>query len=221
MLENTNIMTAQRPSFVLFDLGNVLVHISPEAFLQELGIDTPENRRFYQARVNEIVREYECGNDGTEEFLARLDRLFNNERGHTANNARIGVFSADDLRLAMLAVVGKPVQGMRELVARLRGPVPLGLLSNTNPLHYDWCMENLPVLQLIPSHFLSYKLGFLKPEARVFARVVETLRLPPGNILYIDDMPENIEAGRRAGLTCHLFLEHGRLEQELLVMDLL
>jgi len=213
-------MTARRPSIVLFDLGNVLVHIAPEAFLQRIGLDTPDNRRLYQARINKIVREYECGNEGTGIFLSRLESLLNDTQPERGQGTRRGAISHDDLRNAMLAVIGKPVAGMLELVTRLSGSVPLGLLSNTNPLHFDWCMEHLPVLQHIPSHFLSYQLQSLKPSARIFAQVVERLQIAPGDIFYIDDMPENVEAGRRAGLNSHLFFGRDGLERDLPAMDL-
>lgn len=213
-------MSTQRPSFILFDLGNVLVRISPAAFLQKLGLDTRDNRRFYQAHINEIVRAYESGEEGTDEFLSRLDSLLNDTSSGVDSSARRRVIPRDDLRTAMLAVIGTPIEGMLELVTRLSGSVPLGLLSNTNPLHYEWCMAHLPVLHHISSHFLSYQLRSLKPGARIFAQVLESLQIAPGDILYVDDIPENVEAGRKAGLNSYLFRGLGELEEELGAMGL-
>ena len=73
-------MASRKPTFVLFDLGNVLVYIHPEAFLQTLGIDSPENRRYYQPLVIDIVKRYERGDDSTGEFFDRMDELFNRGR---------------------------------------------------------------------------------------------------------------------------------------------
>jgi HAD superfamily hydrolase (TIGR01509 family) len=213
-------MMTQRPSFVLFDLGNVLVHISPEAFLQRLGLDTPDRRRFYQAHINEIVRQYECGNESTDQFLSRLELLLNGKEVETANGVRMRAIQRDEVRDAMLAVIGKPVEGMFELVAKLSGSVPLGLLSNTNPLHFDWSMEHLPVLRHISSLFLSYRLRSLKPDARIFDQVLTSLQVAPGSIFYIDDMPENVDAGKNAGLNSHLFRGREGLERELRQMGL-
>jgi putative hydrolase of the HAD superfamily len=109
---------------------------------------------------------------------------------------------------------------MHEMVRTLSDSVPLGLLSNTNPLHYDWCMEHLPVLRHISSHFLSYRLQSLKPAERIFGQVLESLQIAPGDILYIDDIPENVEAGQRAGLNSHLFRGREELELELRRMGL-
>jgi glucose-1-phosphatase len=198
-------MSKSRPAFVIFDLGNVLVYIHPEAFLQTLGIDSPENRRIYQKKVIDIVRAYERGEDSTDKFLDNLDKLFNVRDDGAGHQAGKGRFSRDDFQRAMLSIIGSPVPGMEELVRSLSPKVPLGLLSNTNPLHFDACMENLKVLRFIPSHFLSYRLKSLKPESGIFKQSIEFLQLDPHDILYIDDIPENIEAAEHAGLNGHLF----------------
>ena len=208
-------MSVSQPAFVIFDLGNVLAYIHPEAFLQTLGIDSPENRRIYQKRVIEIVKTYERGEDSTEKFLDNLDRLFNVSESGAVHQSGIRRHSRDDFRRAMLSIIGRPVPGMEELVRSLAPKVPLGLLSNTNPLHFDACMENLRVLRFIPSHFLSYRLRSLKPEASIFEQTIDLLQLDPHDVLYIDDIPENIEAADRAGLRGHLFVGHEKLAARL------
>jgi len=104
---------------------------------------------------------------------------------------------------------------MEELVRSLAPKVPLGLLSNTNPLHFDACMENLRVLRFIPSHFLSYRLRSLKPGPGIFEQTIDLLQLDPHDVLYIDDIPENIEAAERAGLNGYLFVGHEKLAERL------
>jgi HAD superfamily hydrolase (TIGR01509 family) len=201
----------------LFDLGNVLVYIHPEAFLQSLGIDSPENRRYYQPLVIDIVKRYERGDDSTEEFLERMDDLFN--RG--LSGSKFGPhrlrsqFAREEFEHAMMTVVGNPVPGMEDLVRRVASKTSVGLLSNTNPLHYEICCTNLRALQFIPHHFLSYKLRALKPEPLIFQRVVQELSLDPAELLYIDDIEENLHAAEQIGFRCHLFQGGSVLEEEL------
>jgi putative hydrolase of the HAD superfamily len=215
-------MAPLEPTFVIFDLGNVLVHIAPEAFLQTLGVDTPENRTYYQQKITDIVKAYERGDETTNRFLTRLDELFNShDRKASHDHGGNRVFSADDFRRAMLSIIGRPVAGMDEIVRSLSARVPLGLLSNTNPLHFDSCMEHLSSLQFIPSHFLSYRLKSLKPDARIFEQAVELLQLDAGDILYIDDIPENIAAAKRVGLNSHLFVGDEELRERLVTLKLL
>lgn len=214
-------MAPLEPAFVIFDLGNVLVHIAPEAFLRTLGIDTPANRTYYQKKITDIVKMYERGDDTTDQFLARLGGLFNSSGDMSQEHRGNRVYSADDFRRAMLSIIGRPVVGMEEIVRNLSARVPLGLLSNTNPLHFDSCMEHLSSLQFIPSHFLSYRLRSLKPDAGIFEQAVELLRLHAAEIFFVDDVPENVEAAKRVGLNSHLFVGHEELKKRLATLKLL
>ena len=201
----------KKPVVVLFDLGNVLVRIHPEAFLQTLGIDTPENRKVYSPKVIEIVKRYERGGDSTEQYLSRLEGLLNHGEFH---------FGREQIEKAMLSVIGKPLEDMEELVQRVAVGNRVGLLSNTNPLHYHLCLENLPVLRHIPVHFLSYQLLALKPEPAIYHAVVEAINLPAEEILFIDDIEENITAALGVGVQGIRFTDPATLEQELKSMKI-
>jgi HAD superfamily hydrolase (TIGR01509 family) len=188
-------------------VGNVLVHIEPAAFLRSLLIDTSGNREYYQSNIIGIVKRYEKGEDSTEEFFANLDKLFNGfDRKPQRNHGGKDHYSPDEFRNAMLSIVGLQVEGMEELVRRVGASAPLGLLSNTNPVHFDYCLQTFRVLQNIPTHFLSYQLKALKPEPEIFARVTAEIPFPPGEILYIDDIAENVDAARVAGFIGHQFI---------------
>ena len=41
--------------------------------------------------------------------------------------------------------------------------------------------------------------GVSKPDPRAYAAAAEALGVPPGGIVYLDDMPWNVEGGRVAG----------------------
>jgi len=209
-------MPPQRPSYILFDLGNVLVNIEPAAFLRTLGIDTPENRRYYQPLITQLVRRYERGEDSTETYLQLVDILFNESPEAGGHNHGGGwKFTSSEFRGAMLSIIRDPIAGMQERVARLAATVPLGLLSNTNPLHFDFCMEHLPALRSIPTHFLSYRMHALKPDRAIFEGVVRQLNLPPSEVLYFDDLADNVDAASSIGMRGLLFAGLAKLDQDL------
>jgi HAD superfamily hydrolase (TIGR01509 family) len=142
--------------------------------------------------------------------LDQLEVLLNG-RGAPHNPAG-KKFNRDELTRAMLAVIGQPVAGMEDLVRRVGQLVPVGLLSNTNPLHYELCQSNLPVLRLIPLHLLSFQLRSLKPEPAIFEKVLQRVRITAADILYIDDLEENLRAAEEAGFTSHLFRDRSQLQ---------
>lgn len=55
----------------------------------------------------------------------------------------------------------------------------------------------------------SEELGVRKPERAFFLRAAERLQVAPGRCLLIDDIPENVEAGRRYGLNAVLTKDLG------------
>ena len=206
--------TQRRPSFIIFDLGNVLVHIDPLSFLRSLSIDSAENRRYYQPLIVDIVKRYERGDESTEEFLANLDILFNSDSSrHKHDHGGKAMFSRSEFQAAMLSIIGDPVIGMEEVVRRMSASTPLGLLSNTNPLHFAYCLERFPVLRYIPTHFLSYQLRAFKPETEIFNRVAARLPFSPETVLYIDDLPDNVHAGEAVGFQTCLFVGVEKLMQ--------
>ena len=48
--------------------------------------------------------------------------------------------------------------------------------------------------------FLSYAMGVEKPAPEIFRRVVEMLRVPASEVLFLDDSEANCEAARQCGL---------------------
>ena len=213
---------SRKPKFVLFDLGNVLVYIHPDAFLQTLGIDSPENRQYYHPFVVEIVKRYERGDDGTEQYLDRLEVLLNGRgAAHNPPFRPNRKFSRDELTRAMLTVIDEPVAGMEDLVRRVGQSVQVGLLSNTNPLHYEWCLRSLPVLRLIPDHLLSFELQALKPERLVFEKALRHLAFEPKEIFYVDDLLENVRTAQELGIQSYQFSTAGEFEGELKKLGLI
>lgn len=214
IIKETRSLAHRRPSYVIFDLGDVLVRIEPAAFLRSLSLDTPDDRKYYEPKIIEIAKRYERGDDSTEHFFTKLDMLFNGrDKKPDHRQGRKGYCSQNDFRVAMISIIGAEVEGMEEIVRRVGASVPLALLSNTNPVHFEYCLRTFRVLQYVPSHFLSYQLKAFKPEPEIFARVIEQISFPPEGILYVDDIPENVEAARNAGLMGHQFIGAKNIEQ--------
>ena len=193
----------KRPAAVLFDLGNVLVSIHPAAFTQHLGIDPDTARSKYKQPIIETVQRYELGLMSTAEYLGELNRLFENR------------YSRDQLAEAMRQVIGEPIPGMENIVASVASTAMVALVSNTNELHFTFCKENLPALRSIPRFFLSYEMKASKPDPRYYAIVLDRLGISPELLVFIDDLEENVEGARTAGMNGILFRGPEELEPEL------
>ncbi|MFH0988699.1 MAG: HAD family phosphatase [bacterium] len=212
-----------KPVVVIFDLGNVLVHIHPECFLQSLGIDSPENRRYFQPFVIEAVQRYERGEETTGQYLERISQLVNIQaREHQPSlSLPKHLFTREQLVQAMKSIIGDPIQEMEQLVHSVAKNYQTALLSNTNPLHYDHCLEHLPVLHQIPQHILSYKFHCLKPGSLIFEKAAQYLHADPSEILFIDDAAENVRGAAEIGYRFIQFQGKDALESKLRILEIL
>ena len=53
--------------------------------------------------------------------------------------------------------------------------------------------------------YLSYRMRLAKPDKAIFIKMIEDSGIVPGETLYIDDSPANIEAGRALGFHTVLY----------------
>jgi putative hydrolase of the HAD superfamily len=51
----------------------------------------------------------------------------------------------------------------------------------------------------------SHEEGVRKPDLRIYAIAAERLGVPPAEIVFLDDLPENIDAARAFGMRAVLF----------------
>src|SRR5579864_704894 len=78
----------------------------------------------------------------------------------------------------------------------------LGALTNDMTAFHGpgWVerQEHLKLFDVIVDASLT---GVMKPDPRAFSAGAEALGLPPGQIVFLDDMPWNVEGARQAGMT--------------------
>lgn len=92
------------------------------------------------------------------------------------------------------------IEPMVQLHADLRARgVPTFIFSNTNELAIRHVRRRFPFFHQFDGYILSYEHGAMKPEAALYEVVERTTGKSGAEILYLDDRPENVEAGRARG----------------------
>lgn len=87
-----------------------------------------------------------------------------------------------------------------DLIPRLQGKNRLALLSNTNELHYrQFRGQFASVLDRFDRLFVSHEVGLRKPAPEIYHHVQQWAAVPPEECIFIDDLPENVEAARACG----------------------
>jgi putative hydrolase of the HAD superfamily len=108
-------------------------------------------------------------------------------------------------------------QGVSEIIRSLKGKKKLGLISNTNPLHFDYILSKFPVIRIFDKWILSHEVGFKKPDVHIFQKAMEWASVEPGKILLIDDMKKHVEVAVSLGMQGIHFISADQLREELYI----
>jgi putative hydrolase of the HAD superfamily len=108
-----------------------------------------------------------------------------------------------------------PYPGAEALVRRTRSRVPVGCLSNMNPLHWRE-LEGWPLISAFDHSFISCELGLVKPDPEIYAHAAGAVGLTGQQILFLDDNLINVNAAIDAGLHAAHVRGVGGAEQALL-----
>jgi len=173
-----------------FDLGNVLVRVDHLRFCRGLAPLAGLSPREIYAQVFESTLEpgYDTGKISSEDFYRLVKERF-------------GLDLAYPDFAALWRDMFDPLDEMEEAVARLATRYPLFMLSNTNPLHFEYIEERFPtLLRHFQAFILSYRVGSRKPEAAIYQALIRLAGREPRDILYLDDKLLFVEAARAQGL---------------------
>jgi putative hydrolase of the HAD superfamily len=177
----------------LFDIGNVLVRFDYGRVFRAVEKYAGAGRvAEVEREIRAMGQEMECGVVSADEFVARSVELIG------------GGMGAAEFRAAFNDIfwVNEP---MLAVVDRLVGRVPLYLFSNTSELHERYLFERYEVFGRFQGGFYSWSAGCMKPDEAFYRKALDELGLEPGEIAYIDDLPDNIATGRRLGLVSHAY----------------
>lgn len=87
-----------------------------------------------------------------------------------------------------------------DLLRRLRARYPLYLLSDTNEIHFGYVRETVATLSVFDEFIVSYQVGVMKPDPRIYQEALRRSALPAGACLFVDDRPANVEGAARLGI---------------------
>jgi HAD superfamily hydrolase (TIGR01509 family) len=108
-----------------------------------------------------------------------------------------------------------PMDGMDRLITELHGKVRLGLLSDTDPLHWDYIRRRFKFIAMIDEPTLSFQTGFRKPSQEAFLAAVRNTGVEAPKCLYVDDLMENVCGAKKAGLDAVQFTGVNALRQDM------
>ena len=111
-----------------------------------------------------------------------------------------------------------PLPGAADFLARAKRRGLKGyLLSNASRRFPQALARRFPAFFLLGGWVISAHEGVVKPDLRIYLRLLERYRLDPRRCFFIDDVAANLEGARRAGIDGFLFRgDFSALERALL-----
>lgn len=190
---------------VIFDLGRVLLAIDTRgekfaALMEAMNILPGQAFSTYWREPE--VEWHMTGQISSRQFHQAATSRYNLEIGYEEfSDAWCDLFS--------------PMPGMKEIFERIAEKHPVGLLSDTDPLHWAKASEMLPWLRRIEKPTLSFGTGYLKPHPAAYLKAAENVNHPPENCFFIDDAQINVDGAREIGMAAILFQGADRLIRDL------
>lgn len=187
----------------LFDIGKVLLDLGFEASLSPLlPPDCPDPLEKLSVLLDKR-HEFETGAMSADDYITwALRKIGGEATPEEFVRAWRGIFT--------------PIEPMWQTVGALSAAGHrLILFSNTNSIHCPWVFEEYPQFSLFPEAVLSYEVGAIKPEPAIYQHAIDAHGLDPQRTIYIDDLPENIAAGREFGFRCWCYdlTRHAEFEE--------
>jgi glucose-1-phosphatase len=192
----------------LLDLGNVILKVDFNPFLQWVSehSETKDLSKIHQFSHSSLYYDFEFGNINAKEFIERMSKLVN------------GNFPEEEFRFHFCNIMPSLVDGMGEVLEKLRKSGNVYCLSNTNELHYEHFMEKYKnELSLFTNIYASHKLRKRKPYPGIYKEVTRQISAEPQNIIFFDDVEANVLGAQRAGLEAYLFKDSAQVESLCLV----
>ena len=179
-----------RTKFIYFDLGRVLLDFDLDLMVSQMakvaGIDSLAlHSTIFET---DLDRSYELGRITTDEFFATISET----HGCSFDRERIELATND---------IFTEIPHSQEMVAWLRGlGYPLGILSNTCDGHWEFCRRRFPWMdEHFDVHVASHQVGAMKPDPAIYRAATDRAGCRPEEIVFVDDLLENVEGARRFG----------------------
>lgn len=182
-------MTAR---IVAFDLGGVLVRVAytwGEAARQAgIQLSKPDSAHQRLSATPEF-EAYQARQIGLQEFLQAL-------------RSDLGLADVEEALRLHQGILMDPMPGTHELVQDLEAAgLRTGCLSNTNGAHWTYLRDpgHYPAIARLQVPVASHEVGLAKPDPAIYRKFEEISGCAPDEILFFDDLQENVDAARASG----------------------
>lgn len=196
---------------VIFDLGNVLIGWDPRRLYRQLIEDETQMEWFLREVCNGEWNEQQDAGRPWVEATALLRAKF-------PEHAEL----IDAYHLRWKETLVGPIEGSVALLSELKARgVRLLALTNWSQETFPVARQLYPFLQWFEGIVVSGEERLVKPDPRIYQRLLERYAVDPATALYIDDSQRNVAAAEVLGMHGWWFHDPAGLREHLVELGLL
>ena len=198
-------MSERKFSAIVFDLGNVLIPFDYSKAINKLNeVENGLGNRFYdffKSNYN-LHSEFEIGKISEKEFINKILSIVDHKIDEkTFCKYYADIFSLNEDLISLLPIMKKNYK--------------LFLLSNTDSIHKKYGWEKYDFLKYFDKLILSFEVGAVKPEEKIYREVEKASELPSSEHFFIDDIQEYVEGAKNVGWDAVQFIDYQKLMNNL------
>ena len=196
---------------VISDMGKVILHFDRDIFYEKIAGFCPYSKDEVKELTQknfDIVVSFNEGTISPEEFFRQV---ISKLKAQIEYDEFYAIYSD-------VFFLNSPVLS---ILKRLKGRYKLILLSNTDVMHFTFIKKKFPEILIFDDYVLSYEVGAMKPDPRIYEEALRRAGFKPEECLFIDDMEENIKGAQKLGINVILMEPRTDLEAALRGLNLL
>lgn len=174
---------------VIFDLGKVLLDYEWERYLDSFGFD----EKTWKIVADAVFRSdaWEAGDAGVSPD-EQLKMFIANAPAYEKEIRMVQKSEGNCISLAPYAM---------DLIAHFREQgCNIFYLSNYSEEMYHQTKDTLKFIKDFDGGIFSYKEKCVKPQEEIYNRLIKRYNIVPGESVFYDDRPENIETAEKLGI---------------------
>jgi len=190
---------------IAFDLGGVIFDFDFDLALNSFsqGDQSLAEKILDDMQKTRFTEEYEKGLISTKHFYQQFISFYGLDIDFTTF-------------LKSWTEIFTPNQDVIQLLFKLNERYPLYLISNTCETHYEYLTNEFPQpFSQFKDVILSYLVGSVKPEKKIYSALKDKASTGYEHILYIDDRRDLIESAASLGLISLQFRNYQDLIKQL------
>ena len=186
---------------ILFDIGGVLVDWHMSWITSEVSKQFTIDESLIINGFTKYLHELDTGLIDEQLFWKKIS--IDSDSESLKNNT-------ESLWKKYFTKNAQPNEDVINLSQKLSKNHTMGIISNIEKITHK-VVDDWNVLEPFEHKFMSYQIGYSKPDPRIYDHVIDSLDFHPEQMIFVDDKKPNVESAQKHGIHAIHFTDYPNL----------